>query len=52
MADMYTTVSAMRSYLYNVARDADRREPTNHECAGLGKVLHLSELYKKIWKKF
>ena len=35
MADMYTSLSACRSYLYNVARHADKNEPTNHDCAGL-----------------
>lgn len=41
MADMYTTLSACRSYLYNVARHAELHEPTNHECAGL--VLYCAE---------
>jgi len=46
MADMYTELSACRSYLYNIARDADKREPTNHECAGL--VLYCAEKATKI----
>ena len=41
MADMYTTLSACRSYLYNVAKYAEKHEPTNHECAGL--VLYCAE---------
>ena len=41
MADMYTTLSACRSYLYNVTRHAMTNEPTNHECAGL--VLYCAE---------
>ena len=46
MADMYTELSACRSYLYNIARYADKREPTNHECAGL--VLYCAERATKI----
>ena len=46
MADMYTELSACRSYLYKIARDADKREPTNHECAGL--VLYCAERATKI----
>lgn len=46
MADMYVTLSAARSYLYAVARSADEREPTNHECAGL--VLYCAERATKI----
>ena len=38
---MYVTLSACRSYLYAIARDANHREPTNHECAGL--VLYVAE---------
>jgi len=41
MADMYTSLSACRSYLYNVARHADLHEPSNHECAGV--VLYCAE---------
>ena len=46
MADMYTELSACRSYIYKIARDADKREPTNHECAGL--VLYCAERATKI----
>merc|ERR1712029_1072165 len=46
MADMYTTLSACRSYLYNVTRHAMTNEPTNHECAGL--VLYCAEKVTQI----
>ena len=41
MADMYTTLSACRSYLYNVARAADKGHLNSKDCAGV--VLYCSE---------
>lgn len=35
VADMYTTLSASRSYLYNVARASDRGETTRKDSAGV-----------------
>uniref|UniRef100_A0A915A5F1 Isovaleryl-CoA dehydrogenase, mitochondrial n=1 Tax=Parascaris univalens TaxID=6257 RepID=A0A915A5F1_PARUN len=41
MADMYTTLNACRSYLYNVARATDDGYLTNKDCAGV--ILYLAE---------
>ncbi|VDK45389.1 unnamed protein product [Anisakis simplex] len=41
MADMYTTLNACRSYLYNVARATDEGHLTNKDCAGV--ILYLAE---------
>ena len=35
MADMYTTLSACRSYLYGVARACDRGHMESKDCAGV-----------------
>ncbi|KAF2903830.1 hypothetical protein ILUMI_02346 [Ignelater luminosus] len=35
LADMYTTLSACRSYLYNVARACDRNHVNSKDCAGV-----------------
>lgn len=34
MADMYTSLSATRSYLYNVARSCDNKKINSKDCAG------------------
>uniref|UniRef100_A0A1I8AG09 Isovaleryl-CoA dehydrogenase, mitochondrial n=1 Tax=Steinernema glaseri TaxID=37863 RepID=A0A1I8AG09_9BILA len=41
MADMYTTLNACRSYLYNTARATDAGHLTNKDCAGV--ILYLAE---------
>lgn len=41
MADMYTTMNACRSYLYNVARACDRGHASNKDCAGI--ILYTAE---------
>lgn len=41
MADMYTTLSACRSYLYAVARSADCGERSSKDCAGV--ILYCAE---------
>ncbi|XP_060519065.1 isovaleryl-CoA dehydrogenase, mitochondrial [Cylas formicarius] len=41
MADMYTTLGAARSYLYNVARACDRNKVNSKDCAGV--ILHCAE---------
>jgi len=41
MADMYTTLSACRSYLYNVARAADKGRANSKDCAGA--ILYCAE---------
>lgn len=41
MADMYTTLSACRSYLYNVVRACDEGHVNSKDCAGV--VLYCSE---------
>ena len=35
MADMYTTLSACRSYLYNVAKACDEGHINSKDCAGV-----------------
>ena len=35
MADMYSTLGACRSYLYNVARALDRGQPQTKDCAAV-----------------
>ncbi|VDM23532.1 unnamed protein product [Toxocara canis] len=46
MADMYTTLNACRSYLYNVARATDDGYLTNMDCAGV--ILYLAENATKL----
>ncbi|KAJ9581372.1 hypothetical protein L9F63_023448 [Diploptera punctata] len=41
IADMYTTLSACRSYLYNVARACDNGKVNRKDCAGV--ILYLAE---------
>ncbi|KAK6165885.1 hypothetical protein SNE40_022706 [Patella caerulea] len=41
MADMYTTLNACRSYVYNVARALDRGERHPNDCAGV--ILYTAE---------
>ncbi|KAG8201723.1 hypothetical protein JTE90_012784 [Oedothorax gibbosus] len=41
LADMYTTLSACRSYLYNVARAADQGHVNSKDCAGV--ILYCAE---------
>lgn len=41
IADMYTTLSACRSYLYNVARACDEGHVNRKDCAGV--ILYLAE---------
>jgi len=41
MADMYTTLSACRTYLYSVARACDRGHMSNKDCAGI--ILYTAE---------
>ncbi|XP_063821043.1 isovaleryl-CoA dehydrogenase, mitochondrial [Ostrinia nubilalis] len=41
MADMYTTLSACRSYLYNVARACDEGHVNSKDCAGV--ILYCAE---------
>ncbi|XP_049866409.1 isovaleryl-CoA dehydrogenase, mitochondrial [Pectinophora gossypiella] len=46
MADMYTTLSACRSYLYNVAKAADEGHVNSKDCAGV--ILYCAEKATKI----
>ena len=41
LADMYTTLNACRSYLYNVAKAADAGHVSGKDCAGV--ILYLAE---------
>ncbi|KAG8225662.1 hypothetical protein J437_LFUL006686 [Ladona fulva] len=41
IADMYTTLSACRSYLYSVARSCDKGSVSRKDCAGV--ILYLGE---------
>lgn len=41
LADMYTTLSACRSYLYSTAQAASRGHISNKDCAGV--ILYLAE---------
>ena len=41
IADMYTTLSACRSYLYNVAKACDNGSVNRKDCAGV--ILYLAE---------
>lgn len=41
MADMYTTLSACRSYLYSVARSCDAGHVNSKDCAGV--ILYCAE---------
>lgn len=41
MADMYTTLNACRSYLYNVARSCDANKANAKDCAGV--ILYCAE---------
>ncbi|XP_077291536.1 3'-phosphoadenosine 5'-phosphosulfate synthase isoform X1 [Arctopsyche grandis] len=41
MADMYTTLGACRSYLYNVARSCDTAQMNSKDCAGV--ILYCAE---------
>lgn len=41
MADMYTTLSACRSYVYNVARACDKNRANRKDCAGA--ILYCAE---------
>lgn len=41
MADMYTTLSACRSYLYNVAKACDQGYVNSKDCAGV--ILYCAE---------
>lgn len=41
MADMYTTLSACRSYLYSVARACDNKKVNSKDCAGV--ILYCAE---------
>lgn len=41
MADMYTTLSASRSYLYSVARACDDGHVNSKDCAGV--ILYCAE---------
>lgn len=41
MADMYTTLSACRSYLYSVARACDKGMISSKDCAGV--ILYCAE---------
>jgi isovaleryl-CoA dehydrogenase len=46
MADMYTTMNACRSYLYNVARACDNNKTSPKDCAGA--ILYCAEKAQKI----
>nr|CAB3257483.1 isovaleryl-CoA dehydrogenase, mitochondrial-like [Phallusia mammillata] len=46
MADMYTTLSACRSYMYTVARACDRGYFNNRDCAGV--ILYAAEAATKV----
>ncbi|CAG9855501.1 unnamed protein product [Phyllotreta striolata] len=41
LADMYTTLSACRSYLYSVARSCDKKKVNRKDCAGV--ILYCAE---------
>lgn len=41
MADMYTTLGACRSYLYNVAKACDKNQANSKDCAGI--ILYCAE---------
>lgn len=41
MADMYTTLGASRSYLYNVARACSNNHTSSKDCAGV--ILYAAE---------
>lgn len=41
MADMYTTLSACRSYVYNVAKGCDNGKANSKDCAGV--ILYCAE---------
>ncbi|XP_063914351.1 isovaleryl-CoA dehydrogenase, mitochondrial [Zophobas morio] len=41
MADMYTTLGACRSYLYNVAKSCDNKKVNSKDCAGV--ILYCAE---------
>ena len=41
MADMYTQLSACRSYIYSVARACDKGHFNNKDCAGV--ILYAAE---------
>ena len=41
MADMYTTLGASRSYLYNVARSFETGKINSKDCAGV--ILYCAE---------
>jgi isovaleryl-CoA dehydrogenase len=41
LADMYTTTSACRSYVYTVARSCDKGQADGKECAGV--ILYAAE---------
>lgn len=41
LADMYTTLSACRSYIYNVARSCDNKKANKKDCAGV--ILYCAE---------
>lgn len=46
MADMYTTMNACRSYLYNVARACDNGKANPKDCAGV--ILYCAEKATKV----
>lgn len=46
MADMYTTLSACRSYLYNVSKSCDEGHVNSKDCAGV--ILYCAEKATKI----
>ncbi|KAH8360456.1 isovaleryl-CoA dehydrogenase, mitochondrial [Drosophila serrata] len=46
MADMYTTLSACRSYLYTVARSCDSGSRSSKDCAGV--ILYTAEKATKV----
>lgn len=46
MADMYTTLNASRSYVYNVARALDRGERQPNDCAAV--ILYTAEAATKV----
>ncbi|XP_057655814.1 isovaleryl-CoA dehydrogenase, mitochondrial [Diorhabda carinulata] len=46
LADMYTTLSACRSYLYSVARSCDKQKINRKDCAGV--ILYCAEKSVKI----
>ncbi|CAH2107074.1 unnamed protein product [Euphydryas editha] len=46
MADMYTTLSACRSYLYNVAKACDEGHVNSKDCAGV--ILYCAEKATKV----